>query len=379
MLAGDQSPMKTAPAFCTSPSSATPSSSGTMSWRCSGAIALATATAWAGPSTRQAMPAVASVDSRSARRLDAATMRSTSRPTRSARAASHVTNQASPSGPCSACTTRSMAAKAGGAPGPATTTISDGPAKAEATPTRPDTCRLASATYALPGPAITSTAGTLPRPVGQGGDRLGATDPVDLVHPGDRGGAEGGGVDPAVGGRGHAEGDARDTRHARRRRAHEDGRRIARSPSRRVEAGPRHGAGQRADADAALDQVGRWCALVAVVGQDAAVGHLERPGQGGGDGGTGLLDLPGRHAQSVGHVDLVELGRVAHHGLVALAAHLGEDGGHHVVHLRPRRVGPRQQRVEGRLGAAEVHDAKGHEVTRLPGGSRASPRSAIIG
>jgi hypothetical protein len=54
-----------------------------------------------------------------------------------------------------------MAAKAGVVSGPATMTISDGPANAEATPTTPDTCRLASATYAFPGPAITSTAGTL--------------------------------------------------------------------------------------------------------------------------------------------------------------------------------------------------------------------------
>ena len=39
-----------------------------------------------------------------------------------------------------------MAAYSGGVSGPAITTTSDGPAKAEATPTTPDTCRLASAT-----------------------------------------------------------------------------------------------------------------------------------------------------------------------------------------------------------------------------------------
>ncbi len=50
-----------------------------------------------------------------------------------------------------------MAASSVGVPGPAITTTSDGPAKAEATPTRPETCRLASATYRLPGPTITST------------------------------------------------------------------------------------------------------------------------------------------------------------------------------------------------------------------------------
>ena len=57
MLAGDQSPMKTAPAFSTSSSRSRPASSGTMSSRCSGATTLATASASSGPSTRQAMPA----------------------------------------------------------------------------------------------------------------------------------------------------------------------------------------------------------------------------------------------------------------------------------------------------------------------------------
>ena len=64
-------------------------------------------------------------------------MRSTSELTAVATSSSHVTNQARPSGPCSAWTTRSMAAISGGASGPATTTISEGPAKAEATPTTP--------------------------------------------------------------------------------------------------------------------------------------------------------------------------------------------------------------------------------------------------
>src|SRR5664280_678856 len=68
-----------------------------------------------------------------------------------------VISQAMPSGPCSACTTRSMAAHSVGVSGPAITTTSDGPAKAEATPTTPETWRLASATWRLPGPTMTST------------------------------------------------------------------------------------------------------------------------------------------------------------------------------------------------------------------------------
>ena len=57
-----------------------------------------------------------------------------------------VMSHASPSGPCSAWTTRSMAASSAGVSGPAITTTSEGPANAEATPTTPETCRLASAT-----------------------------------------------------------------------------------------------------------------------------------------------------------------------------------------------------------------------------------------
>ena len=69
-------------------------------------------------------------------------MRATSASTAAASSSDQVTSQASPSGPCSAWTTRSMAARAGGVSGPATTTTSEGPAKAEATPTAPDDLAL---------------------------------------------------------------------------------------------------------------------------------------------------------------------------------------------------------------------------------------------
>ncbi len=128
-----------------------------MSSRCSGATTLDTASAASGPSTRQAYPPVARVASRSARRGDPATSLSTSATISSAFSSDQVTSHASPSGPCSAWTTRSTAARTAGVDGPATTTTSDGPAKADATPTAPDTCRLASATYRLPGPTTTST------------------------------------------------------------------------------------------------------------------------------------------------------------------------------------------------------------------------------
>ena len=84
----------------------------------------------------------------SARRGDSATSRATASVTASATASSQVTSQARPSGPCSAWTMRSMAAQSAGTVSSATTTTSDGPAKADGTPTTPSaaTSRLARAT-----------------------------------------------------------------------------------------------------------------------------------------------------------------------------------------------------------------------------------------
>ena len=62
----------------------------------------------------------------------------------------HVTSHARPSGPCSACTTTSMAAHSGGTVSSATTTTSDGPANAAGTPTTPRTSSWAMDTQRLP-------------------------------------------------------------------------------------------------------------------------------------------------------------------------------------------------------------------------------------
>ena len=208
MLAGDHVPMKTAPAFCTSPSSASPSSSGTMSCRCSGAIALATASACAGPSTRQAMPAVASVDSRSARRLDAATMRSTSAdPLGERRVPGHQPGQ--PVGPVLGLHDEVDGGEGRGRARTGHDHDLGGPGEGggDADDARHLALGLGHVRVARAGDDVDR--GHAARPVGHGGDRLGPADPVDLVHPGDGGGAQRGGVDPAVGGRGHAQGDAR--------------------------------------------------------------------------------------------------------------------------------------------------------------------------
>ena len=64
---------------------------------------------------------------------------------------------------CSACDRRSAATYAGLQVLSATTSISLGPAIISIA-TLPKTCRFASATYALPGPTILSTAGTVSVP-----------------------------------------------------------------------------------------------------------------------------------------------------------------------------------------------------------------------
>jgi predicted TIM-barrel enzyme len=64
-----------------------------------------------------------------------------------------------PSSPCSAWARRSSAIGSGSCPASATTTSSLGPA-IPSMPTSPTSCRFASCTHGLPGPAITSTGGT---------------------------------------------------------------------------------------------------------------------------------------------------------------------------------------------------------------------------
>ncbi len=85
-----------------------------------------------------------------------------------------------------------MAAKSTGVDASAITTTSDGPAKADGTPTSPAeaTSRLACATRALPGPTITSTGADGLGAVGEGADGRGTADPVHLVDPGERGGGQ---------------------------------------------------------------------------------------------------------------------------------------------------------------------------------------------
>ena len=83
--------------------------------------------------------------------------------TASRRPASGETSASRLSSPCSDCASRSRATSSGSAPSVATTTSSLGPAS-PSMPTTPATWRLASVTYAFPGPTITSTRGTVSVP-----------------------------------------------------------------------------------------------------------------------------------------------------------------------------------------------------------------------
>ncbi len=236
----------------------------------------ATAHASAGPSTSATIPPSASVASRSSRREDSATRRVTSALTAVATSSDQVTSQASPSGPCSACTTRSTAASSAGVSGPAITTTSEGPANPRGNPDH-----VGHLALGLGDVAVAWTDDHVDRPdrlgaVGHGRDGLGATDPVDLVDPGDPGGRQCRVVDPAVGGRGGAEHDLPDAGDPSGSRAHQHRRGVARPSPRRVAAGASDRPGEVPHRDPACRELlhlgGR---LMRVVGTDPIVRDLE--------------------------------------------------------------------------------------------------------
>ncbi len=89
--------------------------------------------------------------------------RSMQRATASRKAASGLIRMDCACSSCSACENRSSAIHSGSVPPSQITAISDGPA-IMSMPTSPNTWRLASATYTLPGPTILSTRGTVAVP-----------------------------------------------------------------------------------------------------------------------------------------------------------------------------------------------------------------------
>ena len=79
----------------------------------------------------------------------------------------------------------SEATSSGSASASAITAISVGPAS-KSMPTRPNSCRFASATYALPAPMIMSTGVDVLQAERKRGESVGATDADDRVGPADR-------------------------------------------------------------------------------------------------------------------------------------------------------------------------------------------------
>ena len=203
--------------------------------------------------------------------------------------------------------------------------------------------------------------------VGQGGDRLRPTHAVDLVHTGHRRRGQGGPVDVAVRPRRDTEGDGGDAGDPGGGGAHEDGGGVLCPAAGSVEAGATDRPGQVADRDAPVDMVARRSALGGVIGDDPLERRLERPEERRVGAGAGLLDLLERHPQAVGDIDPVEGGGGPDHGGVALGADLAQNGRDGIVDVGAGCVRARQDGVERRLLAAEVQDAEGHEVTRLPG------------
>ena len=164
--------------------------------------------------------------------------------------------------------------------------------------------------------------------VGHGRDGLGPAHPVHLVDPGQGGGGQRGVVDPAVGTRRHAQRDLAHAGHPGGRGRHQDGRRVAGPSPGGVAPGPSDRSHQVAHGDATRPVLRHRCGrLVAVVGGDALVGHLE------GVAAEGRGCVGGRPAVRLGHPQLVDLGTVEDPGQtpeggVAVPPHLGDDVGH---------------------------------------------------
>ena len=166
-------------------------------------------------------------------------------------------------------------------------------------PTTPATSRLAVATYALPGPTITSTGRDALGAVGHRRDRLRATDPVDLVDADERRGGERGGGDPAVGGRRHAEHELGHAGHPSRDRGHQHGGRVGGAAAGHVEPGPIDGDGDLAHVDPVAQELdGGLRGLLLVVGANPLGGVLERGTELRGRCGERVLELGRRTRRS---------------------------------------------------------------------------------
>ena len=177
--------------------------------------------------------------------------------------------------------------------------------------------------------------------VGHGGDGLGAAHPVHGVDPRQGGGREDPVGEAAVGAGRRAQDDLTHSRHPRRGRRHQHRRQQGRPPARDVDAGPVDRAAQVADGDP-VAHVGVLIAeLVPVVGEDGALGRLERLPQEGREVGQGPVELALVDAELV-HGGAVEALGVLADGGVASLPDVGQDLAHHLDGRRPAQVGTGQ-------------------------------------
>ncbi len=170
-------------------------------------------------------------------------------------------------------------------------------------------------------------------PESQGADGLGAADAIDLVDAGDGGGGKHQWVDLALRRR-HHHGQPPDAGDLGRQGAHQHRRRIGRRAAGNV----KPDGGQRPPAPA--EPQARLVGIVHPFGRLAAVEIGDAPSrqfQGlehvGGDGPLGGLDFLPSHGHGFRRqFETVEFAGIGNHRLVALLAHLGENGAHRVVH-----------------------------------------------
>ena len=111
----------------------------------------------------------------------------------------------------------------------------------------------------------------------------------------------------------------------------------------------------------------RFVGVPAVVGDDAAVGHLEGLAQLVGDPGQGGGEIVGGQRDR-GDLHLVEAGRQRDQRGVTIPAHLGDDRSHRLADVGVDRSGSRQHLLEPVSLTADVETSEGHNFSMLPGG-----------
>ena len=184
----------------------------------------------------------------------------------------------------------------------------------------------------------------------QGGDRLGAADPVDLGDTGEVRRRQHQRVDHPCRRR-HRHDDALDTGDAGGQRVHQHARGIGGQATRHVNADGGDGAKAGSKGHTGAVHIGRilW-QLTAVIVLDPVGGELQRRQRLGIHRPCRRLDLGHRHGQGLGRqLGIIEALGIIDDRLIAARAHVGEDFGDGGIDLRLRFALARHQLGERRL------------------------------